>query len=1036
MKFQNCRIPIVLLSLLLALPAPAADTFEATAANGVQIGEPVSAVSIDVDLRDLPTAASWRPGMAIKEAHKRQFFPPQHVNSAAPSWLQTAPDGLPELQKMWDDNASPLTLRSPSQTRVSINNASTGVSPGDPVVDVSANYIVYGVNGSSGTSFTIYDKSGTKLAGPTTFKSLAPSGDGCATSVSDPIVLFDRLANRWFLLEMGGTSSTAKMCIYVSKTENPVSGGWWFYGFSTPTQNDYPHCGVWNNAYVCTDNEGGSNVTAYAYDRANMLIGATARAQQRFASVPALAGYGFQALTPVTFMGDSAHAPPTSTKQVLARHNDDEAHAGGSADTTRDFIDLYSINIDWNTPANSGISTLPRIAITEFNSWFRDYSTFATVPQPGSTSRLDPIREVILNSLVYRNLGSHESIVGQFATNVNAARSGTTVNAGIRWFELRRTGGGNWTLQQEGTYAPGDSNTHHLVGTIATDNKGNIGLGYNTTRTSTPTVYATLGYTGRMAGDPAGVMTLGENTVAAGSAAETSGRWGDYYQMAVDPTDDCTFWMVGMYRPASSWNTRIQDFKFSDCGAAPTTYSVSGTVSTATGVGIAGVTVSTGSVSTTTNSSGAYTLGNLANGGYSLTPSLGGYAFSPSSRSVTVSGANVSGQNFTGTPTANNAPVANFTFTTSNLVASFTDSSTDADGTIASRSWNFGDSTTSTATNPGHTYAAAGTFTVSLTVTDNGGASNSTSKSVTVTAPPANVLQNGVTVSGLAATTGTDILYTMNVPAGASALGFVMSGGTGDADLYVRFGSAPTDTTYDCRPYASGNSESCPINPAQVGTYYVRVKAYSTFSGVSLTGSYSTTSNSPPTANFSFTSSALTANFTDTSTDSDGTIASRSWNFGDGGSSTSANPSHAYAAAGTYSVTLTVTDNGGATNSTTKSVTVTAPGGCTPSGTVLCNGTVISGLSATKNNWTATYTLVVPAGASNLNISIAGGSGDADLYVRLGSAPTTTSYTCRPYTAGNNETCTFAAPTAGTYYVKIRAYAAFSGVTLSNSFTP
>src|SRR5690606_20499762 len=113
----------------------------------------------------------------------------------------------------------------------------------------------------------------------------------------------------------------------------------------------------------------------------------------------------------------------------------------------------------------------------------------------------------------------------------------------------------------------------------------------------------------------------------------------------------------------------------------------------------------------------------------------------------------------------------------------------------------------------------------------------------------------------------------------ASALNFVMSGGTGDADLYVRFGSAPTDTTYDCRPYASGNSESCPITPAQVGTYYVRVKAYSTYSGVSLTGSYSTTSNSPPTANFSFTSSALTANFTDTSTDSDGTIASRSWNF-------------------------------------------------------------------------------------------------------------------------------------------------------------
>jgi PKD repeat protein len=1037
MYFHYCRLVTFLTILLLAMPALAADTSGQDLQSGVQIGEPVSAIGIDVDLRDVPTAAAWRPGMPIKEAHKRQFFPPNHLDTSAPKWLQTAPDNLPELQKMWDENAPALLRQSSSETRVSINNGSTGVSPGDPVVDVSANYIIYGVNGSSGTTFTVYDKSGAKLSGPTTFSSLAPSGDGCRTSVSDPIVLFDRLANRWFLLEMGGTSSSAKMCIYVSKTENPVSGGWWFYGFSTPTQNDYPHCGVWTNAYVCTDNEGGSNVTAYAYDRANMLNGATARAQQRFVTVPALAGYGFQALTPATFMGDSSHAPPASTQQILARHNDDEAHAGSSADTTRDFIDLYSININWTTPSSSGITTLPRIPITEFNSWFRDYSTFATVPQPGSTSRIDPIREVILNSLVYRNIGSYESIVGQFATNVNAARSGTTVNAGIRWFELRRTGGGNWTLQQEGTFAPGDTSTNHLVGTIATDNKGNIGLGYNVTKTSTPTVYASLGYTGRMAGDPGGVMTLGENTVAAGSAAETSGRWGDYYQMAVDPSDDCTFWMVGMYRPSGSWNTRIQDFKFSDCGAPPTTYSVSGTVSTGAGVGISGVTISTGSVSTTTNSSGAYTLGSLANGSYTLTPSLGGYSFSPASRSVTVSSGNVSGQNFTGTAATNNPPVANFSFSTSNLVASFTDSSSDSDGSISSRSWNFGDSSTSTATNPSHTYAAAGTYSVALTVTDNGGATNTVTKSVTVTAPVDNVLQNGVTVSGLAATTGNDINYTMNVPAGATGLTFVLSGGTGDADMYVKFGSAPTDTVYDCRPYVSGNSESCPVNPAQVGTYYVRVKAYSTFSGVSLTGSYSTATNSAPTANFTFTTSTLTANFTDTSTDSDGTIASRSWNFGDGGSSSSANPSHTYSSAGTYSVTLTVTDNAGATNATTKSVTVTSGGGgCTPSGTVLCNGTTITGLSASKNNWTSTYTLVVPAGASNLSFSISGGSGDADLYVRLGSAPTTSSYTCRPYTSGNSETCSFAAPTAGTYYVRIRAYATFSGLSLTNSYTP
>ncbi|HEY6940453.1 PKD domain-containing protein, partial [Dokdonella sp.] len=748
---------------LSALLCGAGHTAELSRAGGAQVelGEPVTPISIDVDLRQLPVVPQWQPGMPIKEAHKRQFFPLGQRSPAAPAWMEAAPDRLPELQKLWDDDAPLSATQAGAQGRVSINNGSTGVSPGDPVVDVSANYIVYGINGSSGTNFTIYDKTGTKLAGPTTFSSLAPAGDGCRTSVSDPIVLFDRLAGRWFLLEMGGTSSAPKMCIYVSKTENPVSGGWWFYGFSTPTQNDYPHCGVWTNAYVCTDNEGASNVTAYAYDRANMLNGATARAQQRFASVPKLAGYGFQALTPATFMGDGAHAPPAGTQQILARHDDDEAHAGTSADTTRDFIDLYSMNIDWNTPSNSAITTLPRIPITEFNSWFRDYSTFATVPQPGSTSLLDPIREVILNSLVYRNLGSYESIVGQFATNMNSARSGTTVNAGIRWFELRRTGGGSWTLQQEGTFGPGDTSTNHLEGSIATDNKGNIGLGYNVTKTSSPTIYATLGYTGRKASDAAGVMTLGENTVAAGSAAETSGRWGDYYQMAVDPSDDCTFWMVGMYRPSGSWNTRIQDFRFNDCGAAPSTWSVSGTVTTGAGVGIAGVTIGTGTASTTTNASGAYTLGGLANGSYTLTPSLAGYTFSPSSSSVTISGANVGGKNFTGTPATNNPPVANFGSTTNGLIANFTDSSSDSDGTIVSRAWTFGDGGTSSATNPSHTYAAAGTYSVSLTVTDNGGATNTKTSSVTVTAGGGNVLQNGVPVTGLAATTGNQLAYTM-----------------------------------------------------------------------------------------------------------------------------------------------------------------------------------------------------------------------------------------------------------------------------------
>ena len=93
----------------------------------------------------------------------------------------------------------------------------------------------------------------------------------------------------------------------------------------------------------------------------------------------------------------------------------------------------------------------------------------------------------------------------------------------------------------------------------------------------------------------------------------------------------------------------------------------------------------------------------------------------------------------------------------------------------------------------------------------------------------------------------------MAVPTGASNLNFVISGGTGDADLYVKFGSAPTDTSYDCRPYLSGNSETCSFTTPQVGTYYVRLKAFSSFSGVSLTGSYGTSSSQTYTNSADYT---------------------------------------------------------------------------------------------------------------------------------------------------------------------------------------
>jgi pseudolysin/vibriolysin len=215
-------------------------------------------------------------------------------------------------------------------------------------------------------------------------------------------------------------------------------------------------------------------------------------------------------------------------------------------------------------------------------------------------------------------------------------------------------------------------------------------------------------------------------------------------------------------------------------------------------------------------------------------------------------------------------------------------------------------------------------------------------------------LTKGVTVTGIGASTGSSVNYTLVVPAGASNLVFTQSGGTGDSDMYVKFGSAPTDTSYDCRPYVNGNGETCTIAAPQAGTYYVRLKAYSTFSGVSLKGDYTT---------------------------------------GGGGG-----------------------------------------GSC--GGTVLCSGQAVALPSKSRGGVSSNYTLVVPAGKTSAVISISGGTGDADLYVRLGSAPTTTSYSCRPYLTGNNETCTFNAPTAGTYYINVRAYAAYSGVSLKGTVSP
>jgi serine protease len=198
--------------------------------------------------------------------------------------------------------------------------------------------------------------------------------------------------------------------------------------------------------------------------------------------------------------------------------------------------------------------------------------------------------------------------------------------------------------------------------------------------------------------------------------------------------------------------------------------------------------------------------------------------------------------------------------------------------------------------------------------------------------------------------------------------------------------------------------------------------------------------NQAPVANFTSSCTDLNCSFSDTSTDADGTIASRSWAFGDGGTSTAAAPAHTYAAAGTYNVTLTVTDNGGATASTTKAVTVTAAGGGgdpDPATPTLTSGTAKSGTSAASGGFVY-YKVLVPAGSHQVKLDLTGPAcgllgcnPDLDLFGRAGAKPTTTTFGCSAETGSNTETCTLANPAAGYVYVGVYTYSGSAGATFS-----
>jgi gliding motility-associated-like protein len=415
----------------------------------------------------------------------------------------------------------------------------TAVSPADPSVDVGPTYVIQMINGGSGSYFKIFNKTGGTVVNQTYFDNFfgMPGGAG------DPIVLYDELAGRWLMSEFSSTGNN--LHVAVSTTGDPL-GTWNTYTFNAPNFPDYPKYSIWNDAYILTTNE--NTAAVYALDRASMLTGAAATSQ-RF-SVPTFGTIGFQAMTPVSLNGTTL--PPTGAPAMVMRMRDDAWNGSAS-----DALEIWEFNIDWANPANTSLIQTATLGVSPFDSELCGFTSFACIPQPGSGTTLDPLREVLMNRIHYRNFNTHESIVCCHVTDVNGSDL-----AGIRWYELRRTGGnsGTWSIYQEGTYSPDSDN--RWMGSIGISATGQIGLAYNVSSSST---FPSLRYTGRKECDPLGVMTEPETVIIDGTASNNSNRYGDYNAIGLDPTDGESFWFTGMYNPATSWSTRIASFTIPSC---------------------------------------------------------------------------------------------------------------------------------------------------------------------------------------------------------------------------------------------------------------------------------------------------------------------------------------------------------------------------------------------------------------------------------------------------------------------------------------
>ncbi len=399
--------------------------------------------------------------------------------------------------------------------------------PPDPTGAAGPDHYVQAVN----TAYRVYSKTGSTMGGPYSLSTLWPG----STNEGDPIVLYDRHADRWFITQF--QSQPNKILVAVSDSPDPL-GSYYTYSYTFTQFPDYPKYSVWWDGYYMTSN---SSKTAVVFDRTKMLAG-DATAAMVALSAPSATNNGFRSVLPADADGD---LPPAGTPCYFFNLEDD---AWGIA---QDRIKVYEMSVDWTNTANTTVTQSATLATAPFDTNFGN--NYNNITQPGTTQKLDAIPEVFTFRAQHTRWVGYNSIVLCHVVDVNGANQ-----AGIRWYELRDANDGNWVIHQQGTWAP--DNGSRWIGSIAMDAFGNIGLGYCHTDAG-QNLFPGLRYTGRYASDPLGEMTLPETEAQAGGDFQTGiNRYGDYSHMSLDPNGS-TFWFTGEYLSTSGQpRTRIFSF--------------------------------------------------------------------------------------------------------------------------------------------------------------------------------------------------------------------------------------------------------------------------------------------------------------------------------------------------------------------------------------------------------------------------------------------------------------------------------------------